>query len=81
MTIEDIKNRVAKDYGFSSYEILWDSYRKGVISTYFIEDYIENLLLEVQREAQKKIMKRVDDDLLNNNFDKTSIINENNLIK
>ena len=80
-TLREIQDEVAKDYGFNSYDLILESYERGVVSRYFLNDYLEDCFIEVQRQAQHKINKRVEDDYLNGNFDTTSIINDNNLIR
>ena len=80
-TLREIQDEVAKDYGFNGYDLILESYERGVVSRYFFEDYLSDLIIEVQRQAQHKINKRVEDDYLNDNFDTTSIINDNNLIR
>ena len=80
-TLREIQNEVAEDYGFGSYDLILESYKKRVISCDFINDYLYDCFIEIQRQAQHKINKRVEDDYLNDNFDTTSIINDNNLIR
>ena len=80
-TLREIQNEVAKDYGFNSYDLILESYERGVVSRYFFNDYLDDCFIETQRQAQHKINKRVEDDYLNDNFDTTSIINDNNLIR
>ena len=75
-TLREIQDEVAKDYGHENYALLLDSYSKDIIDKYLYDCFIE-----VQRQAQHKINKRVEDDYLNDNFDTTSIINDNNLIR
>lgn len=80
-TLREIQDEVAKDYGFVSYDLILESYERGVISRYFFEDYLNDLIIEIKRQAQHEINKRVEDDYMNNNFDSQSIINDNNLIR
>ena len=75
-TLREILNYVAKDYGYENYALLLDSYRKDII-----DNYLYDCFIAVQRQAQHKINKRVEDDYLNDNFDTTSVINDNNLIR
>lgn len=80
-TLREIQDDVAKDYGFNGYDLILESYERGVVSLNFVNDYLYDCFIEVQRQAQHKINKRVEDDYLNDNFDTTSIINDNNLIR
>ena len=80
-TLREIQDEVAKDYGFTGYDLILESYERGVVSRYFFNDYLDDLIIEIQRQAQYKINKRIEDDYLNDNFDTTSIINDNNLIR
>ena len=80
-TLREIQDEVAKDYGFNSYDLILESYERGVVSRYFFNDYLDDCFIETQRQAQLKIEKRVTEDCSNWNFDSQSIINDNNLIR
>ena len=80
-TLREIQDEVAKDYGFTGYDLILESYERGVVSRHFFKDYLDDLFIEIQRQAQFNINKRVEDDYLNDNFDSQSIINDNNLIR
>ena len=80
-TLREIKDEVAKDYGFTGYDLILESYERGVVSLNFVNDYLYDCFIEIQRQAQQKINKRIEDDYLNDNFDSQSIINDNNLIR
>ena len=80
-TLREIQNYVAIEYGCSNYLEFLDEYRQGSITMKQLDEFINICSLETQRQAQHKINKRVEDDYLNDNFDTTSIINDNNLIR
>ena len=75
-TLREIQDEVAKDYGFKNADDLISYNDKS-----FTKNFIYDCLIHVQMKAQHKINKRVEDDYLNDNFDTTSIINDNNLIR
>lgn len=79
--LREIQDYVAKDYGFNGYDLILESYENGVVSWNFVNDYLYDCFIEIQRQQQHIINKRVEDDYLNDNFDSTSIINENNIIR
>lgn len=80
-TLREIQNDVAKDWGYESYIDFMKGFRNGKVN--FIRlGMLNNRVNElIQRQAQHKINKRIEDDYLNDNFDTTSIINDNNLIR
>lgn len=80
-TLREIQNEVAKGYGLDSYDSILESYGKGWVKYNTINDYLYDCFIETQRQAQLKINKRVEDYYFNDNFDRTSIINDNNLIR
>lgn len=80
-TLREIQDYVAKDYGFNSYDSILESYEKGFASWNFINDYLYDCFIEVQRQAQLKIEERVKDDLSNGDFGYESIVNELNVIR
>lgn len=80
-TLREIQDEMAKDYGFNGYNLILESYERGVVSRYFFKDYLDDLFIEIQRQAQLKIEKRVTEDCSNWNFDSQSVINDNNLIR
>lgn len=80
-TLREIQDEVAKDYGHENYDHILQHFARGIVSMYFFNDYLYDCFIEIQRQAQHKINKRVEDDYLNDNFDTTSIINDNNLIR
>lgn len=80
-TLREIQDEVAKDYGFNGYDLILESYEKGVVSLNFVNDYLYDCFIEIQRQAQLKIEKRVTEDCSNWNSDSQSIINEQNIIR
>lgn len=80
-TLREIQDEVAKYYGYENYDhILWHITR-DIVSIHFANDYLYDCFIEVQRQAQHKINKRIEDDYLNDNFDSQSIINDKNIIR
>lgn len=80
-TLREIQDEVALNYECSNYLELLDEYRQGSITMKQLDEFINICSLEIQRQAQLKINKRIEDDYLNDNFDSQSIINDNNLIR
>lgn len=78
-TLREIQDDVAKEWGFANYGHLFANLTCRNFP--LAQGFFDNLIIEVQRQAQHKINKRVEDDYLNNNFDSKSIINDNNLIR
>ena len=44
-TLREIQDEVAKDYGFNSYDLILESYERGVVSIYFLNDYLEDCFI------------------------------------
>lgn len=80
-TLREIQNEVAKEYGYESRSLLFVAFRVEKVTYTTLGKYLNDVCLQVQKQAQHKINKRVEDDYLNNNFDSQSIINDNNLIR
>ena len=80
-TLREIQDEVARRFNYHWSINLQEDYKKGIISDNFYNDYLHTCFIEIQRQAQHKINKRVEDDYLNDNFDSQSIINDNNLIR
>ena len=80
-TLREIQDEVAIEYGFGSYDFILQSYKNDVVSWNFINDYLYDCFIEVQRQAQLKIEKRVEDDFSNSEFGYESIVNELNIIR
>lgn len=78
-TLREIQNEVAKKWGFANYGHLFINLTCGNFP--LAQGFFDDLIIEIQRQAQHKINKRVEDDYLNDNFDTTSIVNDNNLIR
>ena len=79
-TLREIQDEVARRFNYHWSINLQEDYKKGIISDDFYNDYLHTCFIEVQRKAQIKINKRIEDGYLNGNFDTTSVINDNNLI-
>ena len=47
----------------------------------FYNEYLHTCFIEIQRQAQHKINKRVEDDVRNGEFGYESIVNELNIIR
>lgn len=46
MKLEQIKNKVAIDYGFKDYPTICDAFSKGIISIFLFTDYFNDCMLE-----------------------------------
>ena len=80
-TLREIQDEVAKEYGFEDYYDFMRGFRREKFGFVILGRYNRKVNELIQRQAQIKINKRVEDDYLNDNFDTTSIINDNNLIR
>ena len=88
-TLEEIKDKVAQQYGFSNYKEFCQLTRKIDTDIVFVMDGFFNKVATIlQQEQQKLIAENADTEMERNNdlqdvlvVDKSSIINENNIIK
>ena len=80
-TLREIQDDVSKKFGYHWSINLQKDYKDGVVSENFYNDYLQDCFIEIQRQQQHIINKRVEDYYLNDNFDTSSIINENNIIR
>ena len=88
-TLEEIKDKVAQQYGFSNYKEFCQLTRNVDTDIVFIMDgFINKFATILQQEQQKLIAENADTKMERYNdlqdvvvVDKSTIINENNIIK
>lgn len=78
-TLTEIKDFVAKDYLYHDYKTALDLFQKGAISETSFNEFIDDVLKEVAKEALKNA-SRVGDALRENgDLVKQIILNESNI--
>ena len=80
-TLEEIKNNYAKEQGFENWHEIKKAFRNKEITFLKFGRYENKVFELIQQEQQKVIAKNVFIDWSTQAIDKSSIINENNIIR